>query len=78
MGKTLTSQRVRATMTFRSNHRYKATRAGIKCVHVSKLVNIQPPSGWMPSTLRVYASLYKRLYRTIERFRNWQLKGLHS
>lgn len=67
-----------AAMTSRSSHFYDATRAGIMCVRVSILVQVRPSAGILPSTLRVYGNLYRRLRRSIERFEGWRSQGLQS
>lgn len=61
-------------MKYRSSHRYKAVRSGIKTVRVCLLRSI-PHS---PAALRIYGIVYRQLRRHIERFEPWRSKGLHS
>lgn len=61
-------------MTSRSSHRYKATRAGIKVVHVVILRRI-PGS---PAMLRINGIVYRAITRTVERFETWRAKGFDS
>lgn len=61
-------------MTSRSSHRYKATRAGIKVVHVVILRRIPGT----PAMLRFNGIVYRALTRTIERFETWRARGMNA